>query len=321
MAKVKSTRRKNSLAKYNRWGYAFVIPFVVVFCIFSLYPVFRTLYLSFTQYKGFGKPEWLGLDNYIRALTDKFFWYSFANTWKIWGINIILQLGLAFLLTIIFSDIKYKVRGLSIFRAMFYLPNIIAATSVAFLFRTLLDWQYGSFNKIIFEASKWLHSIFNGIPVYAGKDIMINWLDDGRTAFLVIAIVSAWMWFGNSFIMLMASVQGIPADYFEAAAIDGANRWVVFGKITLPLIRPILLYVAITSLIGGLQMFDMPYLMVEPTSAAYKTIRTAMMYLYNFGFGSGVRQVGYASAIAYVLFLFIFALSVLQFVVFNRKED
>lgn len=320
MAEVKKSKKKNSLAKYNRWGYVFVIPFVIVFCVFSLYPVIRTLYLSFTQYKGFGDPVWLGLDNYIRVFTDKFFWSSFGNTWKIWGINIILQLGLAFLLTIIFSDIKYKVRGLSIFRAVFYLPNIIAATSVSFLFRTLLDWQYGTFNKILFTATKGLHSLFSGIPVYTGKG-MIDWLNDGDTAFLVIAIVSAWMWFGNSFIMLMASVQGIPADYFEAAAIDGANRWVVFGKITLPLIRPILLYVAITSLIGGLQMFDMPYLMVEQTSAAYKTVRTAMMYLYNYGFGSGVRQVGYASAIAYVLFLFIFAISVIQFVLFNRKED
>lgn len=321
MAEVKKVKqKKHSLTGYNKWGYAFVLPFVVVFCVFSLYPVFRTLYLSFTEYKGFGTPDPVGLKNYIRVFTDKFFWKSFGNTWKIWGINIVLQLGLAFLLTIIFSDIKYKVKGLSIFRAIFYLPNIIACTSVAFLFKMLLDWQYGSFNGIITSVTKFLHGIILGIPVYQGLS-MINWLDNPNTAFLVIAIISAWMWFGNSFIMLMASVQGIPVDYFEAAAIDGANRWVVFGKITIPLIRPILLYVAITSLIGGLQMFDMPYLMVATTQTSYPSVRTAMMYLYSFGFGSGVRQVGYASAIAYVLFLFIFAISVAQFFLFNRKGD
>lgn len=312
----KKVRIRSKLTSYNRWGYAFVVPFVVVFCVFSIYPVLRTLYLSFTQYKGFGTPKWLGLDNYIRVLTDKIFWQSFGNTWKIWGINIVLQLGLAFLLTIIFSDIKYKVKGLSIFRAVFYLPNIIAATSVALLFQALMDKNYGSFNKIIYDASIKLNKTFSFIPRYK----MVDWLGDKNTAFLIIAIVAAWMWFGNSFIMLMASVQGIPTDYFEAAAIDGANRWKVFGKITLPLIKPILLYVAITSLIGGLQMFDLPYLMVRPGNQAYSSIRTAMMYLYSFGFGNN-RQMGYASAVAYILFLIIFAFSVAQFFLFNRKED
>ena len=318
MAESGKQKKKHSLTGYNKWGYAFVLPFVIVFCIFSIYPVIRTLYLSFTEFKGFGVPEWIGLKNYTRVFTDPIFWKSFGNTWKIWGVNIVLQLGLAFLLTIIFSDIKYKIRGLSIFRAVFYLPNIIACTSVAFLFKTLLDWQYGSVNRIIYDASFALHKIFDFIPVYNPP---IDWLGSSNTAFISIAVVAAWMWFGNSFIMLMASVQGIPVDYFEAAAIDGANRWVVFRKITLPLIRPILLYVAVTSLIGGLQMFDLPFLMVPSGSAAsYDSIRTVMMYLYRFGFGT-TKQVGYASAIAYVLFLFILGFSMIQFFVFNRKED
>lgn len=314
---AKGKNKKSSLTRYNRWGYAFVLPFVITFCVFSIYPVFRTLYLSFTEYKGFKVPEWIGLGNYTRVFTDPIFWKSFGNTWKIWGINIVLQLGLAFLLTIIFSDIKYKIRGLSIFRAVFYLPNIIAYTSVAFLFKALLDFQHGSFNKILYSVSSFLHKYISFIPKYQ----MVDWVGRSDTAFAVIAVILAWMWFGNSFIMLMASVQGIPVDYFEAAAIDGANRWVVFRKITLPLIKPILLYVAITSLIGGLQMFDLPYLMVPQSSAAYSSVRTAMMYLYSFGFGSGVRQVGYASAVAYVLFMFIFAFSVMQFFMFNRKGD
>ena len=320
MAEVKRKKR-SKLQSYNRWGYVFVIPFIIVFCVFSLYPVFRTLHLSFTDFKGslIKGFNYVGFKNYIRVFTDKMFWRAFGNTWKIWGINIVLQLGLAFLLTIIFSDIKYKVKGLSIFRAVFYLPNIISCTSVAFLFRMLLDHRYGSFNRILHDASLKLHNIFSFLPVYSPKD----WLGSSSTAFAAIAIVAAWMWFGNSFILLMASVQGIPKDYFEAAAIDGANRWKVFGKITLPLIRPILLYVAITSLIGGLQMFDLPFLMVpSPSQASYDSIQTAMMYLYKFGFGSGAtKQVGYASAVAYVLFLIIFAFSVAQFFIFNRKED
>ena len=128
------------------------------------------------------------------------------------------------------------------------------------------------------------------------------------------------MWFGNSFIMLMAGVQGISKDYFEAAAIDGAGRWTVFGKITLPLLKPILLYVAITSLIGGLQMFDLPYLMADKASASYNAVQTAVMYLYKFGFETGTTQTGYASAIAYILFLIILTVSVVQFKLFNKED-
>ena len=141
------------------------------------------------------------------------------------------------------------------------------------------------------------------------------------TAGNTIAVIQAWMWFGNSFIMLMAGVQGISKDYFEAAAIDGAGRWTVFGKITLPLLKPIMLYVAITSLIGGLQLFDLPFLMSSTSSASYNSLQTVVMYLYKFGFTTGTTQTGYASAIAYALFLITMLVSLVQLKVFNRKED
>lgn len=303
--KQAKTKRKN----INNTGYLFVAPFVIVFLIFSVYPVLRTLYLSFTNYRGFGEATWTGISNYARVLGDKFFWKALWNTVRIWGVNIVLQLGLAFLLTIVFSDMKYKIRGLGIFRAMYYLPNLIAATSVAFLFKTLLDWRFGTVNQI-------LNSVCNFFGV---SHTPIDWLGSPASAGYVIAVISAWMWFGNSFIMLMAGVQGIPKDYFEAAAIDGAGRWTIFGRITLPLIRPILLYVAITSLIGGLQMFDLPYLMAEKASASYSSVQTVVMYLYKFGFETGSTQVGYASAIAYMLFLIILVVSVLQFKIFNKE--
>lgn len=304
--------KKKSIKNYNRAGYLFVLPFVIVFLIFNVYPVLRTLYLSFTNAKiaGVGKIQWVWFDNYIRVITDKFFWRALGNTLKIWGVNIVLQLGLAFLLTIVFSDIKYKIKGLGIFRVIYYLPNLIAATSVAFLFKTLLDWRYGTFNQIIYQVFKFFGKSYNPI----------DWLGTAAHAGSTIAVISAWMWFGNSFIMLMAGVQGISKDYFEAAAIDGAGRWTVFGKITLPLLKPILLYVAITSLIGGLQMFDLPYLMADKASASYNSVQTAVMYLYKFGFETGTTQTGYASAIAYILFLIILTVSVVQFKLFNKED-
>jgi multiple sugar transport system permease protein len=150
---------------------------LLFFAIFSVYPVLRTLYLSFTNYKGFGSPVFIGLKNYIRVFGDKFFWISFLNTIKIWGLNIVVQLGLAFLLTIVFSDIRYKMKGLSIFRAIYYLPNLISAVSVAFLFKTLLDWKYGSINQILMAIG------LTKTP--------INWLGQVTTAPNVTGLISA----------------------------------------------------------------------------------------------------------------------------------
>lgn len=289
--------RKKSLGDINKWGYAFIFPFLVVFIVFSIYPIFKTLYLSFTNFTGFGQAEFVGIQNYTRVLKDGLFWGAFKNTLKIWSVNVILQFGLAFLLTIIFSDIKYKMKGLPIFRALFYLPNLIAATSVAFLFKALLDWQFGSLNQLLVK-----------LGLISTK---INWLGQPGTATIVVAVIGAWMWFGNAFIVLMAGVQGISKDYFEAATIDGAGRWTTFTKITLPLLKPILLYVAITSLIGGLQIFDIPFLITDGLGAPNGALNTVVMYLYNTAFK--YNNIGYAAAIAYALFFIIAIFSAFTF--------
>jgi multiple sugar transport system permease protein len=290
-------KRKKSISDVNRFGYLFILPFVIIFLIFSIYPIFRTLYLSFTDFNGFGEAKFIGIDNYTRVIGDKLFWSAFISTLKIWSINIVLQLGLAFLLTIIFSDIKYKFKGLGIFRALFYLPNLISAASVAFLFKNLMDWQFGSLNQILIS-----------FGIISTK---INWLGQPGTALIVVAIIGAWMWFGNSFIVLMAGVQGISKDYFEAATIDGAGRWTIFGKITVPLLKPILFYVAITSLIGGLQIFEIPFLITDGLGAPGGTLNTMVMYLYNTAFK--YNHVGYAAGIAYVLFFIIAIFSAFTF--------
>jgi multiple sugar transport system permease protein len=200
---------------------------------------------------------------------------------------------------------KYRIKGLGFFRAVFYLPNLIAMTSVSFLFKTLLDWRYGTFNQLLMNLGLTDHAI--------------NWLGQTNTAPVVVAILGAWMWFGNSFIVLMAGVQGIPTTYFEAAKIDGASRFVIFKNITIPLLKPILVYVSITSLIGGLQIFDIPFLISGGTSGDPSgALQTAVMYLYKFGFEAD--QVGYASAIAYTLFLIILSISLVQLYLVRDKD-
>ena len=307
MAATKTLNQKKKMRNVNNTAYLMVLPFVIVFLIFNVYPVLRTLQISFTNYKGYGDMEFAGFANYVRVFKDKYFWKALGNTLKIWIPNIILQLGLAFLLTIVFSDMKYRIKGLAVFRAVYYLPNIIASTSIAFLFQTLLDWRYGSINIALRQLG-----IVKGMP--------INWLGSAAIAPFVISVISAWQWFGNSFIMLMAGVQGINKDYFEAASIDGAGRWTTFAKITMPLLKPIMLYVSITSFIGGLQMFDMPFLMGTVNGNPYGSTQTMIMYLYKFGFATRPKQVGYASAIAYVIFFLILIVSVVQFKVMGQED-
>lgn len=303
MAKAAKPKK---MRNYNLVAYPMVLPFVVVFLIFSVYPVFRTLQLSFTNYKGYGDAVFIGFANYVRVFKDKYFWQAFLNTLNIWILNIVLQLGLAFALTIVFNDMKYRIRGLSIFRAVFYLPNLISCASIAFLFKTLLDWKFGTFNQVL----QALHLTKQPI----------NWLGNEHIAPYTVSVINAWMWFGNSFLMLMAGVQGINRDYYEAASIDGAGRWKLFTKITLPLLKPIMIYVAITSLIGGLQMFDMPHLISQGNAYIHDgPLQTMVMYLYKFGFQ--VNQVGYGSAIAYVLFAIILVVSIVQFRLMNGKKE
>ena len=307
---TKIKHKRSKLTAYNNWGYLFVAPFVITFLIFSVYPVLRTLMLSFTDLKIFKLNQslhFIGFDQYVRVFQSDNFKRALVNTVIVWGVNIITQLGLAFLLMMVFSDVKYRMKGLSVYRLIYYLPNLIAATSIALLFSNLLDKNYGSVNVML---KGWF-------PNYQ----LIDWLGTKWPARLSISIIQTWMWFGNSFLMLMAGVQGVSRDYLEAASIDGAGRWTIFGRITLPLIRPIMMYVAITSLIGGMQLFDIPYLMIADTSQTYKHVQTAMMYLYRYAFGQKTTQIGYASAVAYTLFLIILVVSVAQYFFFNRKED
>lgn len=285
------------MKKLDRYGYLFIAPFWIVFLIFSIYPVALTFYYSFTNYTGSGVPEVVGFANYQRLLTDSYFIEAFVNTWKIWGVNVVLQLGIALILAMIFSDIRVKMKGLPFFRAIFYLPNLITISSVALLFGILLDWQHGSLNMILLK----LGLISDPI----------NWFNEPTTAQLSVSLILTWMWFGHSFIVVMAGVAGISKDYYEAALIDGANRWQTFISITLPLLKPILLYIIITSLIGGLQLFELPMLLTDGLGAPEDSLNTMVLYLYNQAFQ--YNNYGYAAAVAYGLFVITLVFSAIIF--------
>lgn len=288
----------------NRYGYVFIAPFWIIFLVFSIYPVLLTFYYSFTNYSGSGEAQVVGLANYKRLLTDTYFVEAFFNTWKIWGVNFALQIGLALILAMIFSDMRMKLKGLAFFRSIFYLPNLITISSVALLFGILLDWQHGSLNMMLLK-----------LGIISDP---INWLNEPTTAQLSVSLILTWMWFGHSFIVVMAGVSGISKDYYEAALIDGANRWQTFSKITIPLLKPILLYIMITSLIGGLQLFDLPMLLTDGIGSPDGSLNTMVLYLYNQAFK--YNNYGYAAAVAYGLFVITLIFSAFIFKGMYGKE-
>ncbi len=288
----------------DKVGYLFISPFFLVFFLFNAYPIIFTLYLSMTRYKGFGPKVFIGADNFKLLFKDPNLVDAFLNTLKIWGVNIIFQIFLALLLVMIFSDIKYKVKGLGFFRVIFYLPNLIAAATIALIFMKLLDKDYGVVNQVLFNVG-WI-------------DKPIGWLTKPIMAQMSVSGIQTWMWFGNSFILFMASVQAVSKELFEAARIDGAGRIQVLLNITIPSIKPILMYVMVTGLIGGLQLFDIPFLITDGKGFPAGSLNTMIVYIYNMAFVH--KNYGYASALSFALFVVIMTFTIVFTILTNKKE-
>ncbi|MBT2732425.1 MULTISPECIES: sugar ABC transporter permease [Carnobacterium] len=294
------------MGKNSNKAYLYIAPFVIVFLTFNIYPILLTFYFSLTSYSGAGgidNAAFVGVENYLRLTQDKYFIESLINTLIIWGSGFFIQLAIAFGLALIFSDIQLKIKGVGFFRTLFYLPNIITVASVALLFNLVLDWNYGALNQMLLDTG-----IINQ---------PINWLSDAVYSRGAVSAINTWMWFGQTFIILLAGISGISTDYLEAAMIDGANWWQRFYHITLPQLKPIMLYVMITSLIGGLQMFDLPLLLTDGMGAPRGALSTMVLYLYNQAFK--YNNFGYASAIAYGLFMITVVFSIIIFRTMKTK--
>lgn len=295
MVKGEAMNRKR--AKY---GYLFVLPYVIIFLIFQLYPIIYTLVLSFKD----GETEkFVGFKNYVHLLGDQVFWQSVANTWIIWIGCIIPQIIFALILAVLLC--QYRIKGAKIFQALFYLPNLVTAASIGILFSVLLDWQTGSFNKILMacnlidEPVKWM-----GSPVFARS---------------LTSLIQWWMWFGHSTIILTAGIKAISGDIIEAAIVDGSNSRQRFFYVTMPLIKPTLLYISVTSLIGGMQIFDIPMALTGGTGEPKKSLMTMVLYLYNSAFKN--KNYAYGATVSYGLFVIIVIVSLVFFRVLNPKRE
>ncbi|HZJ88157.1 MAG TPA: sugar ABC transporter permease [Sphaerochaeta sp.] len=299
---------KKRSVSYAKYGYIFSIPFVVTFLIFSLYPTLFTVVIGFTDLRGLGKTSFSFLSdpfaNFKLILANQTFRLSLKNTAIIWTMNFIPQITLALLLTAWFTTRRFHVRGQGAFKVLIYMPNIITAATIAILFNSLFGYPKGPINDLLIKF---------GILERPQNFHLQKWTAKG-----VVAFIQFWMWYGNSMIVLIAGVLGIDPTLFEAAEIDGANATQIFFRITLPRLKTILLYVLVTSMIGGLQMFDIPrlYLLGGPDSATM----TSSVFIYNQAF-SGSYLYNRASAASMLVFLIIVVLSVALFFVMRDRDE
>lgn len=273
-------------AKYGRY---FIIPFFVVFTIFTAIPLVFSFGISFTDFDRF-TASWVGISNYARVFSDKVFWHSFFNTWIIWGISFTVQIGLTMLISTILMDVRLKIKRVGFYKTIFFLPNLMATASISILAIMIL----GPSDK----------NMLNAILLNLGViDAPIAILTHPWSLRISIALISAWMWFGNSTILVIAGMTSVSNDLYESAWIDGASRWQVYRDITIPSIRPVLTYVMVTSLIGGLQTFDFPYLLPDIVGGPQDSALTMGVYLYENAFTW--MNVGYAAALSIVMFILI----------------
>lgn len=299
---------------YAKYGYIFILPFFLVYAIFQIYPLFNTFYLSFF---GNGKKidEFVGFENFKtllfgggfaqQAAHDSFI-RVLSNTFILWIGNFIPQIILSLVLAAWFTNARLKIPGKGAYKIIMYMPNIITAASAAALFVMLFsDSQLGAINAMLLK---------NGFTTET-----ISFVSGKTQSRIMIMIIQTWMWYGNTTIMLMSGIMGINGSLFEAASIDGASHTQQFFRITLPLLRPILLYTVVTSMIGGLQMYDMPALYNIGTSQN-KFTETIAVYIFNNFHDTSLNNFGYSAAASVILF---FITSILGSVCFaiNRDKD
>ncbi len=301
-------KKKNTFS-YARFGYFFSIPFLLAFLIFSLYPTLYTAVIGFTDLKGIGNTtiHFLKDDpfaNYKAILASDTFQIAFKNTIKLWVCNFIPQLALALLLAAWFTNVRTKIPGEGAFKVMFYMPNIITAATVAILFYSLFGYPMGPVNDLLVRFGILKEPYYFTNNKEASQNIVI--------------FIQTWMWYGYTMIILISGILGISPEIFEAADVDGANGWQIFWMITIPNIKTILLFTLVTSLIGGLNMFDIPRLFMN--GGPDNSTMTVGVFIYKQAFSGGYLY-NRAAATSMIMFVIIVAVSSLLFYLLRDKDE
>ena len=303
---MSSKKSSSRIMRHNKYGYIFLLPFMIVFVIFQLIPLISTIYNSFFENYMSGLmqigPNFIGFANYAKLFSSGEIEKYTANTMIMWIAGFIPQIIVSLLLAAWFTDPSLRLKGQRFFKTVIYLPNLIMASAFALLFFTLFS-TVGPIHSIAVNLG-WIDQSFDFMKSTASV----------RT---LVAMMNFLMWFGNTTLLLMSGMMGIDQSLFEAAEVDGATATQIFWKITMPLLRPIFVYVLITSLIGGLQMFDVPQILTNGDGGPARTTMTLIMWLNKHLYS---KNYGLAGALSVILLIITGILSIVVFKLTAEKE-
>lgn len=284
-------RKKGSLNEAI-WGWGMVAPTIIGLIVLNIIPIFQTMKMSFHKSGDFGKGDiFVGLANYQRMLGDAQVWQATWNTLKYTILVVPATVALAMLLAVLLNS---KIKGKHIYRTIFFLPMVAAPAAVTMVWKWLYNTDFGLINYILRRL---------GLGA-------VNWIEDPKIALYSIALIGIWSTVGYSMILILAGLQEIPTDFYEAARIDGASPAKQFFSITLPLVSPTLFFVVVTSVIQSMQVFDVIYMMEDVRSPAYDKIVSLVYLFYNNSFKYSDK--GYGSTIVMLLLLIILVITFVQ---------
>jgi multiple sugar transport system permease protein/cellobiose transport system permease protein len=274
------------------WPIFFLAPFFICFIVLSIYPIFYSFFISLTDWTGINEKTFIGFENYIQIVTgDVNFRKSIGNTFYI----ILIANSLTLLLGLLLANFLFgRKRGRTVFQTINFLPYVTTPVALGLLFKLLFDWRYGTVNRILISLGVLKEGIY--------------WLGTAQAAPFVIIILIVWKYVGYYMAIFLAGLTSVPEELYEAAVVDGAGKTAVFFYITIPMLRPILTFASVTSLIGGLQLFDEPNIIFPTFGGPDRSVLTIVWNFYDIAFRNQFRM-GYGSAIAFLLFLIIVTVS------------
>jgi lactose/L-arabinose transport system permease protein len=287
----------------NRWAYVFISPFFILFTIFGLFPIMYSFYLSFQEWNGLKPIEYVGLENYtyLFGAGGKVFWQSIQNGVILFFMYVPIMTLLALVLAVILNS--QRVKFYRAYRTMIFAPWVTSMIAAGFTFRILLENQGGLFNEIL-----------NGLGFPS-----VPWLESVWGARVSLSLLIIWGWLGYNMVLMLTGLQTIPHELNEAARIDGANSTQTFLYITIPLMRPIILFSVVLSTIGSFGLFNEVVALTNGTGGPQRSLLTPLVHIFNVAFGD--FKFGRASAQAYVYFALIFVLTFFQFRYFGREQE
>ena len=272
------------------WGWLFILPTMIGLIVLNIIPIFQTIWESFFKTGDFGRGNiFIGAENYVRLLKDAEVWQSVINTFKYAIVEVPFSIALSLVLAVLLNR---KMKGVSTYRTIFFLPMVAAPAAVAMVWRWLFNTEFGLLNH-----------------VFGGN---VQWISDPKIAVFSIAVIGIWPIIGYNMVLFLAGLQEIPRDYYEAADIDGANGIEQFFNITVPLLSPTIFFVSITRIIGGLQVFDLIFMVMDKNNPALYKTQSIVYLFYQNSFVENNK--GYGSTIVVLLIAIIMVITVFQMI-------